>query len=98
VVERERLKMFGRIIAIAVSPACGTCCAGLSLFGVVVCGALSHLFSKKYAYLGEDWKAPGMTHEIAASNLLQAAILYAIFFGLSVVNLYTNMMRQRGRR
>ena len=87
--------MFGRVLAIATSSQSATCCAGLSAFGVVVCAALSQLFKKHYAHLGSDWKAPGMTHEIASANLSQAAGLYGLFLGLSIANLYVN--RARGR-
>jgi hypothetical protein len=87
--------MFDGAIAIATSTRSATCCAGLSAFGVVVCATLSHLFKKHYAHLGSEWKAPGMTHEIASANLAQAAALYGLFLGLSIVNLYAN--RARGR-
>ena len=88
--------MLRRVAAIALSPGVGACCAGLSAFGVVVCAALSHLFAKHYPHLGTDWKAPGMTHEIASANLAQAAALYGLFLGLSIASLYAN--RFRGRR
>ena len=84
--------MASTVVGILKSPLCGTCCFGLSTFGVVVCAALSRLFRKEYAYLGEDWKAPGMTHALASENLASAAALYGVFAGLSLVNLYMNYL------
>jgi len=88
--------MASRALSIAMNPAFGACCAALSALGVIVCGVVGRLFAREYPHLGTEWRAEGMTHEKASGALAQAAMMYGVFLGLSLANLYLNS-RARGR-